>query len=255
MDKKIISKLTLGTHQFFDPSKRMSISEIKNIISCANHNKINWLDTADQYGNTFCEQFIGEFCKKNNYNFKIATKIGQLDNFKTSMLQTNIDNCLKRLKKDALDICYFHSGSNKQFFNESYWTILNKNLEIGKIKKIGLSIKSSLVKKSDFTQVLSFKKYNITCLNIMFNPLFQFSEKIFDFCHENNIKIFIRVPFAKNNVFKISNKTKIIKKIKLIQNLNYENNILSWIKKKTNCNSIVFGVSKIEQLKKIIFNL
>ena len=245
-----ISKLCLGTHQFFDPKKKMTKEEIKKILFYAVDNGINFIDTADAYGNGECEKFLGKFIKENNLKIIVATKVGQLSNFNVSRLQSEVDGSLRRLRLEALDICYFHSGTNKNFFNDNFWEIIQKNIKCGKIKNAGLSFKSSYINKIDFSQIKSMHHFKINILNIIYNPLFYRAEKIFPYCSQKNIKIISRVPFDKGAVFEYKNKNYIEKKLKE-KNINGKK-IINWIKKNKHIQSIVFGVSKINQIKELI---
>ena len=93
-----LSVYTLGTYQFYDKEK-LQKSEIQKIIFKSLDSGINCIDTADSYGDGKCEAIIGNILKDNNLsNVRIATKIGQLSNFKISQIQNNIDNSLRRLK-------------------------------------------------------------------------------------------------------------------------------------------------------------
>ena len=201
-----ISKLCLGSYQFFDPKKKMTKQEIKKILFYAIDKGINFIDTADEYGNGECEKFLGKFIKENNLKIIIATKVGQLSNFNTSRLQFEIDDSIKRLRLEALDICYFHSGTNKNFFNDNFWEIIQKNIKCGKIKNAGLSFKSSYVNMNDFSQIKNMPKFKINILNIIYNPLFDKAEKIFSYCSQKKIKIISRVPLDKVSVFEYKNK-------------------------------------------------
>jgi aryl-alcohol dehydrogenase-like predicted oxidoreductase len=245
-----ISKLCLGSHQFFDPKKNMTKEEIKKILFYAIDKGINFIDTADEYGSGECEKFLGKFIKQNNLKIIIATKVGQLSNFDTSKLQSEIDNSIKRLSSEALDICYFHSGTNKNFFNDKFWEIIQKNIKCGKIKNAGLSFKSSYVNTNDFSQIKNMSKFKIQILNIIYNPLLDKAKKIFSYCSQKNIKIISRVPFDKGSVFEDKNKIYIEKKLK-DKNINAKK-IINWIKSNKNIESIVFGVTKIKQIKELI---
>jgi hypothetical protein len=245
-----ISKLCLGSYQFFDPKKKMTKQEIKKILFYAIDKGINFIDTADEYGNGECEKFLGKFIKENNLKIIIATKVGQLSNFNTSRLQFEIDDSIKRLRLEALDICYFHSGTNKNFFNDNFWEIIQKNIKCGKIKNAGLSFKSSYVNANNFSQIKNMLKLKINILNIIYNPLFDKAKEIFSYCSQKKIKIITRVPFDKGRVFDDKNKIYIEKKLK-DKNINPKK-IINWIKRNKNIESIVFGVTKIKQIKELI---
>jgi aryl-alcohol dehydrogenase-like predicted oxidoreductase len=228
----------------------MTKQEIKKILFYAIDKGINFIDTADEYGNGECEKFLGKFIKENNLKIIIATKVGQLSNFNTSRLQFEIDDSIKRLRLEALDICYFHSGTNKNFFNDNFWEIIQKNIKYGKIKNAGLSFKSSYVNTNDFSQIKNMLKFKINILNIIYNPLFDKAKEIFSYCSQKKIKIISRVPFDKGRVFEDKNKIYIEKKLK-DKNINPKK-IINWIKRNKNIESIVFGVTKIKQIKELI---
>ena len=222
----------------------------------------NFFDTAESYSDGLCERVLGEFLIKNKHKkLIIATKIGPSINFSPKKLQLSIDNCLKRLKVDVLDICYFHSGSNKKFLNDDFWNIMNKNLN-QKIKVLGLSLQSKYLHDKDFIQIKNCKKYNISLVNLLFNPVFpQAENKFFSILKENKLDLITRVPFArgvlfKNDIkFKKNELTKVniteafnrIKKFKIYKNMNL--NILNWVQKKSKCKSIVLGCSSIKHIK------
>lgn len=242
-----VSKLCLGTHQFFDKKKNVDSLEAKKILYYALNQNINFFDTADEYGNTKCEEFIGNYFYKKK-NIVIASKVGQLINFSKDKLQSSIDNSLKRLRRESIDIYYFHSGTNNQFFNDDFWELMHCNVKNGKIKNLGLSIKSSYIKNNDFKQIKACKKYNIKILNLMFNPLFTNGEKIFNFCKLNNINLISRVPFAKGQIFK-ETKSKVLSDESMNK---IAKNSLKWIDSLKSFKSIVFGVSNLNQLKGIL---
>lgn len=249
-----LSVYTLGTYQFYDKEK-LQKSEIQKIIFKSVDRGINLIDTADSYGEGKCEAIIGNILKDNNLsNVGIATKIGQLSNFKISQIQNNIDNSLRRLKKEYLDICYFHSGNNTDFFNDDYWNIMNKNLENGKIKKLGLSLKTAYLKKNNFEQIKKSKKYNITVINLMFNPIICNGNLIFNFCKKNNLDIIGRSPFLGGDIFREKYRKIVQKKLKINDEKKYIKNILKWIKSHKSIKSIVFGVRSLEQLKLFLKN-
>ena len=180
-----VSNLCLGTDNFFSnklKTKKKIFRLLDTSISCG----YNFFDTAESYSNGRCEKILGEFLKKNlNKNLVVATKIGPSIDFSPKKLQLSIDNSLKRLKVDVLDICYFHSGSNEKFLNDDFWNIMNKNLN-KKIKVLGLSLKSKYLHENDYTQIKSCTKYNITLVNLLYNPLFPQAENFFSIIKKKN---------------------------------------------------------------------
>lgn len=256
-----VSNLCLGTDNFFI-KKLNSKKEIFRLLEASISHGYNFFDTAESYSNGKAEKILGDFFnKKSSKNIIISTKIGPKINFSPKKLQSSIDNCLRRQKKDALDICYFHSGSNSQFLNDDFWNIMNKNYG-QKIKALGLSLQSKYLHEKDYTQVQNCKKYNISVVNLLYNPLFpQAQDKFFSIIKKNNLNLITRVPFARGVLFKdfknIKDKQLDEKKIQKahfrIKDFNkYKNmslNILDWVQKNSNCKSIVLGCSSINQIK------
>ena len=256
-----VSNLCLGTDNFFS-EKLKTKKKIFKLLDTSVSYGYNFFDTAESYSDGLCERVLGEFLIKNKHKkLIIATKIGPSINFSPKKLQLSIDNCLKRLKVDVLDICYFHSGSNKKFLNDDFWNIMNKNLN-QKIKVLGLSLQSKYLHDKDFIQIKNCKKYNISLVNLLFNPVFpQAENKFFSILKENKLDLITRVPFArgvlfKNDIkFKKNELTKVniteafnrIKKFKIYKNMNL--NILNWVQKKSKCKSIVLGCSSIKHIK------
>ena len=87
-------------------------------------------------------------------------------------VEVQLTSSLKNLGTDYIDIYYFHSGENKEFFYEKIWEYLNSEVNNGKIKKLGLSLKHDLVKINDLDQLKSCKKFNIknitNCIKFIF---------------------------------------------------------------------------------------
>ena len=202
----------------------------------------------------------------------IFTKFGQINTFSAQSAVKDLENSLRRLKRDCIDVYYFHSGNDTDFFNDNLWEKLNLELKKGKINKLGLSLKSSLMQNNKINQVIKMKDYGISVLQVLYNPLFNEAEdKIFPFVKKNNIELITRAPFAKglisnldsqsikkakenpNKSLKLSNNDIIKKfentignKIKNIKNINSE--ILSWILKKEVISAVIFGSTSLSQL-------
>ena len=147
-------RFCLGTHNLIG-SGGINTREINKIYMKALDKNIKFYDTADEYGKGNSEIILGKFIRNNKLSskVKIASKIGQLIDFSPYKLQKSIDNSLKRLNIERLDIMYFHSGSNKQFFNDNFWKIMNKNKSLGKIKHLGLSLKTKYFTETPFIEI------------------------------------------------------------------------------------------------------
>ena len=143
-----ISKLTLGSFQFAKAWKsKLTKKKVYSILDYSLSKGINSIETADEYDNGEIEKLIGGFKKKFPF---VLTKFGQLNNFSEKNSTEMLDNSLKRLNRDYIDIYFFHSGSNKQFNNDNLWNNLQKEVAKGKILNLGLSLKTSLLQRNDY---------------------------------------------------------------------------------------------------------
>lgn len=132
----------VGGHNLFpDLDDHVGVQIVKTAL---NHG-VNFLDTAYAYGFGRSEELIGQAIQ--DYDRKkivIATKAAQtpghpdrLDN-SPEFLKQAVEDALKRLKTNYIDIFYIHFPDGKTPLNEAVKALDEKRKE-GKIKAIGLS--------------------------------------------------------------------------------------------------------------------
>jgi len=166
---------------------------------------INHLDTAECYGNHLSEKLIGNTLNNRDKWF-IASKFGhqysnggiKTDSFDLKSVENQLHKSLNALKTSYLDIYYFHSGDDQQFNNDKIWTFLNKQVEAGKIRFLGLSFKHHLVHNNKFFQINQANNYNIQIVQTVYNYISQESkENLIPLCRDMNIDVIGRMPLAK----------------------------------------------------------
>lgn len=109
---------------------------------------INFLDTADVYGPYTNEVLVGKAIKGHRDKITLATKFGIVRdpadptkrgfNNKPAYIKTCVENSLKRLDADVIDLYYMHRRDNEVPIEETVGTMAGLIKE-GKIKAIGLS--------------------------------------------------------------------------------------------------------------------
>ena len=75
---------------------------------------VNLFDTASAYGNGASEEIVGEWFKHNlsaRDTVVIATKI--LPPYDPASIRTSVEQCLKRLQVETIDILYLHRWDEK----------------------------------------------------------------------------------------------------------------------------------------------
>lgn len=124
------------------PNDKESIEVLEKAIELG----INFFDTADIYGNGVNEELISKVLTKYRDKVIIATKFGFRINDKgenyidasPKWLKIAVENSLKRLKTDIIDIYYVHRLDSKVPVEETIGAMSDLVKE-GKIKYIGLS--------------------------------------------------------------------------------------------------------------------
>ena len=154
---KEVSRIGIGTHQFSGEwGKEFSQGEVDCILSGCYSNEINHIDTAGSYGNHKSETLIGNYIKKSNRDkWVISSKFGyyykneiKVRDFSINSVKKQLENTLKALKTEYIDIYYFHSGNDNELNNDRLWTYLDKKVIEGKIKSLGASLTQSIINLS-----------------------------------------------------------------------------------------------------------
>lgn len=112
---------------------------------------INYVDTSIDYG--VSEEFIGQFISHRRSEYYLASKCGCVVGeaaaergerighiFTKENVQAGIEQSLKRLKTDCIDVMQFHTSPSKEALEEEdLIDLLGKFKEQGKIRFIGIS--------------------------------------------------------------------------------------------------------------------
>ena len=144
-----VSVVGLGTWQFGGEwGKDFSQQEVDAIFEAARETKINLIDTAECYGDHLSEQLVGEAIKHDRDQWIVATKFGHRFTgfvkrdrlFTAEAVKQQLEDSLKALQIDVIDLYQFHSGSNDEFDNDELWTMLDKQKQAGKLRFLGISV-------------------------------------------------------------------------------------------------------------------
>lgn len=131
--------------------------EIKRAINYAIDNGVNHFDNADVYGNGRAERMLARILENRTKDFIIATKIGWFPGtashaFEPAHIRHQCEQSLINLKRDYIDLYYFHHGdfgTNDEYLDDAV-EVMNKLKEEGKIRLIG----QSAYKHEDFIKLI-----------------------------------------------------------------------------------------------------
>lgn len=197
-----VSVIGLGTWQFGGEwGVDYKQKEVDAIFDKAEETGINFIDTAECYGDHLSEKFIGAAIENNRDRWVLATKFGhkfhdlyeRTRHYDAEDVQKQLEDSLKALRTDYIDIYQFHSGTDEEFDNDALWTMLDKQVQAGKIGHIGLSIS-----KNDNTyQTKQATSVGAGSMQVVYNRLDRTpEEEVFALCEEHDLGVMARVPMA-----------------------------------------------------------
>ncbi len=197
-----VSVVGVGTWQLGGEwGKTYEQKEVDQMMARAKELGINLIDTAECYGDHTSERLVGNAVKHDRKDWIIATKFGhkfhknfeRTTHFDPPSVQKQLEESLKSLQTDYIDLYQFHSGSNEDFDNPDLWEMLAKQVEAGKIRAVGLSITNA----NPPLQVQKMSGYGISALQVIYNRLSREPElEIFPTCQREDIGVLTRVPLA-----------------------------------------------------------
>ncbi len=121
---------------------RISLNECDSLLNRALDSGINFIDTADCYGDS--EEKIGQVLKKRRREFYLSTKVDERDR---AGVRAKLDRCLRRLRTEWIDLLFFHDvrgGEYERIFSTGGLEELQKAQQKGEITHIGISIHNNL---------------------------------------------------------------------------------------------------------------
>lgn len=158
---------------------------------------VNFVDTADVYGDGHSEQLIAQVRKSHTERIFIATKAGRRLNPHTATgynrenLTNFVERSLRNLQMEALDLLQLHSPPTEVYDNPEVFAILDDLVQQGKVRNYGVSVEK-------VEEALKAIRYpNLQSVQIIFN-MFRFkpAEEFFKAAHERQVGIIVRVPLA-----------------------------------------------------------
>ena len=169
-----------------------SLSALKHAFDLG----VTFFDTSDFYGFGHSETLIGKAFQKCRDKIIIASKVGfvalpDIQDFSSKHILSAIDNSLKRLQTDYIDLYQLHSP-DVGVLTDTLWNTLEHLRDCGKIKNIGISLRSP----GDALTVL--QDYPFDTIQVNYNLVDQRALDIglLDLCLEKQIGVVIRTPLC-----------------------------------------------------------
>jgi aryl-alcohol dehydrogenase-like predicted oxidoreductase len=193
-----ISEISLGTWQVGGKwGEKFNTANADSILNVAVDNGVNFIDTADVYGDGESEKAVGRLIHSRSERIVVATKCGRKLNphideaYQPAVLRKFVEDSLKSMNLETLDLIQLHCPPTETFYRPEVFELFNNLKKEGKILNMGVSVE----KVEEALKAIEYD--NVTTIQIIFNMFRQ--RPASDFFHaaaEKNVGIIVRVPLA-----------------------------------------------------------
>jgi aryl-alcohol dehydrogenase-like predicted oxidoreductase len=193
-----VSEISLGTWAFGDGWGTVREDDAFGALNRAVDLGVNFLDTADVYGDGRSEKLIGRLLKdRPDDEILVATKAGRrLDphtpqGYDYDNLSAFVERSLSNLGVEALDLLQLHCPPTAVYRQDSTFEALDRLQKAGKVRNYGVSVE----KVEEARMALDYP--GVATVQIIFNIFRQKpAEEFFPLAEERNVGILARVPLA-----------------------------------------------------------
>jgi aryl-alcohol dehydrogenase-like predicted oxidoreductase len=192
-----VSEISFGAWAIGGSWGRQSDEESMATLHRALDLGINFIDTADVYGDGRSERLIARLRRERKEPFHVATKAGRrlsphtADGYNEKNLTGFIERSLKNLETDSLDLVQLHCPPTEVYYRPEVFDAMDRLVKAGKIRHYGVSVATveEALKAVEFPGVQT--------VQIIFN-MFRHrpSELFFAEAQKRQVGILARVPLA-----------------------------------------------------------
>ena len=158
---------------------------------------VNFIDTADVYGDGRSEKLIRDLKRQRREPIYVATKAGRrLDphtapGYNRANLTAFVERSLQNLGTDALDLLQLHCPPTEVYYTPETFGVLDDLVRAGKLRHYGVSVE----KVEEALKAIEYP--NVQSVQIIFNMFRQRpAELFFEQAKKRKVGILARVPLA-----------------------------------------------------------
>ena len=158
---------------------------------------VNFIDTADVYGDGRSERLVAQVRKERSETIYIATKAGRrldphtADGYNAANLTRFVERSLRNLDTDCIDLLQLHCPPTEVYYRPEVFGALDDLVQAGKIRYYGVSVE----KVEEALKAIEYP--NVQTVQIIFN-MFRHrpAELFFPEAKRRKVGILARVPLA-----------------------------------------------------------
>ncbi|MFM7107431.1 MAG: aldo/keto reductase [Planctomycetaceae bacterium] len=158
---------------------------------------IDFLDTADVYGDGVSERLIGRLRRERREPFRVATKAGrrlprqEVAGYSPENLRAWVDRSLANLAVERLDLLQLHCPPTDLYYAPDVFESLDRLVDAGKIAFYGVSVE----RVEEALKALEYE--NVRSVQIIFNAFRQRPAELFlTEAARRRVAVIARVPLA-----------------------------------------------------------
>jgi aryl-alcohol dehydrogenase-like predicted oxidoreductase len=195
-----VSEVGLGCWQLGgDAWGDVSDADALDVLRASVEAGVTFLDTADVYGAGRSEELIGRFLKEfPRDKLFIASKFGRFPrpggaaNFDPKVIREHVENSLRRLGVERLDLTQLHCLPMEQLNRPDVWDSARELLRAGKVARFGASVESVAEAEVCLTQLAC------SSVQLIFNVFRQTPAVggLLNRCRSQGVAVIVRLPLA-----------------------------------------------------------
>lgn len=192
-----VSEISFGAWAIGGAWGQVSDEESMAALNQAIDSGINFIDTADVYGNGHSHSLIAQLKKSRKEEIVVATKLGRrlpkqtVEGYTRENITSWVEDNLRTLDTEALDLLQLHCPPTSAYYHPEIFGVLDDLVHAGKIRFYGVSVER-------VEEALKAMEYpNLQSVQIIFNCFRQRpSELFFAQAKLKQVGILARVPLA-----------------------------------------------------------
>jgi aryl-alcohol dehydrogenase-like predicted oxidoreductase len=192
-----VSAISFGAWAIGGSWGEVSDDDALDALRAALDQGINFIDTADVYGDGRSERLIAQVLKERREQVYVVTKAGRrlnphvAEGYNRENLTAFIERSLKNLNVEALDLVQLHCPPTQVYYMPEVFGVLDDLVQAGKLKYYAVSVEKveEAIKATEYP--------NVQSVQIIFNMFRQRpAELFFDLAKQRKVAILARVPLA-----------------------------------------------------------
>lgn len=192
-----VSDVSFGAWAIGGSWGQVSDAEAMGALNQAIDSGVNFIDTADVYGDGRSERLIAQLKKTRKEQIVVATKAGRrlpkqtVEGYSRQNLAAWVVDSLRNLQCEAIDLLQLHCPPTVLYERPEVFGILDDLVKAGKLRYYGVSVE----KVSEAIRATEYP--NVQTVQIIFNIFRQRpAEEFWEIAKRRKIGILARVPLA-----------------------------------------------------------